>query len=65
MSRRAYTREGERTYRLNTETRIGVTMLLDGYVSIGGMCQVSLEDFFALGKVAAAMAREPKLNPDS
>jgi hypothetical protein len=60
VSKRAYTREGQRTYRLNTEARVTVTVLLDGYVSIGGMCHISMEDFLAMGKVANALAKEQR-----
>jgi hypothetical protein len=58
MSKRAYERVGERSFRLNTEARVSVTVLLDGYVSIGGMCHISMEDFLAMGKVANALAKE-------
>jgi hypothetical protein len=53
-------REGERTFRLNTAARVSVTVLLDGYVSIGGMCHISMEDFLAMGKVANALAKEQR-----
>jgi hypothetical protein len=53
-------REGERTFRLNTAARVSVTVLLDGYVSIGGMCHISMEDFLAMGKAANALAKEQR-----
>jgi hypothetical protein len=58
--KRAFTREGADTFRLNTETRQTIRVRKDGLVNIGGLCYVSLEDFFAIGKVSAALAKEQR-----